>query len=152
MTSASDIHDIEAFLHAQIPITLAMGVRVESLEEDQLVLTAPLAPNHNHLGTAFGGSLAAMATLAGYAFLWLELGDREAHVVIAESTLSYRQPVTGSIRALCRRPEAAALAAFKAAYAQNGKGRICLRVTVEAEAVGAPAVEFHGTYVARRGG
>src|SRR5690606_33240492 len=59
--------ETEAFLHAKIPLARAMGVRVERCDSEGLVLTAPLEPNHNHLGTAFGGSLAALATLAGYA-------------------------------------------------------------------------------------
>lgn len=94
--AASQLRETEDFLHTQIPITRAMGVRVESWDAGRLVLTAPLEINHNHLGTAFGGSLAALATLAGYACLWLELGDRAAHVVIAESALAYRRPVRES--------------------------------------------------------
>lgn len=147
---ADHLQQTEAFLHTQIPITRAMGVRVESADADKLVLTAPLTLNHNHLGTAFGGSLAAVATLAGYAFLWLELEDRAAHVVIAESSLSYRRPVKGDIRAVCPRPDDAELAAFKAAYAQKGKARIELKVTVETEAGGETALEFRGSFVARR--
>lgn len=144
------LQETEAFLHAQIPITRAMGVRVEAADAEKLVLKAPLTLNHNHLGTAFGGSLAAVATLAGYAFLWLELQDRGAHVVIAESHLSYRRPVKSDIRAVCRRPEAEVLAAFMTAYALKGKARIALKVTVESE--GEVAVEFNGSFVARKDG
>ena len=85
--------ETEAFLHAKIPLARAMGVRVERCDSEALVLTAPLEPNHNHLGTAFGGSLAALATLAGYAFLWRELRDPDAHIVIRRSELDYRHPV-----------------------------------------------------------
>ena len=137
---------IEAFFHEQIPVTRAMGVRVESYDGKQLVLTAPLTLNHNHLGTAFGGSLAAVATLAGYGFLWLELGDRRAHVVIRESAISYRRPVRHGIRAVCRRPEESVVAVFKSEFASKGKGRIRLAVTVEED--GLAAVELSGLFVA----
>ena len=70
------LRDTERFLHEQIPLTQSMGVTLESYDGTQLVVTAPLEPNHNHLGTAFGGSLSALTTLTGYAMLWLELGDR----------------------------------------------------------------------------
>lgn len=150
MSSAAQLRETEDFLHIQIPITRAMGVRVESWDAGRLVLTAPLEINHNHLGTAFGGSLAALATLAGYAFLWLELGDRAAHVVIAESALSYRRPVRGELRAVCRKPEGDALSAFKATFAETGKARIRLAATIE-DAEGVVAVEFSGAFVARRG-
>ncbi len=139
-------HETEEFLHQQIPITRAMGVRIEAYDGQQLVLTAPLTINHNHLGTAFGGSLSAVATLAGYSLLWLELGDPTAHVLVRESTISYRRPVRKEIRAVCPRPNEAAVAAFKAEFAQKGKSRIRLDVSVQED--GLTAVEFSGTFVA----
>ena len=148
-TGMDHLQQIEAFLHSQIPITRAMGVRVEVAEPTELVLTAPLALNHNHLGTAFGGSLAAVATLAGYAFLWLALEDQAAHVVVAESSLVYRRPVEGDIRAICRHPDQALVSSFRAGYAQKGKARITLDVMVEHR--GELAVSFTGTFVAKRG-
>ena len=59
----SILHDTERFLHEQIPLTKAMEVTLESYDGSQLVVTAPLEPNYNHLGTAFGGSLSALTTL-----------------------------------------------------------------------------------------
>lgn len=143
-----DLAETERFFHEQIPLTKAMGVRVEAHDGRQLVLTAPLAANHNHLGTAFGGSLAALATLAGYGLLWLELGNRDAHIVIRRSELDYRHPVTGPLRAICRKPPETELAAFRATFAKAGKARIRLEVTV-GEA-GRVCMAFAGTFVAIR--
>ncbi|MCA1850796.1 MAG: thioesterase domain-containing protein [Acidobacteria bacterium] len=42
---------IQELLHSKIPIS----VRVEDYDGRRLVLSAPLAENVNHLGTAFGG-------------------------------------------------------------------------------------------------
>ncbi len=58
---------LEAFLHEKIPLTKAMGLHVAESNARRLVLEAPLAANRNHLGTAFGGSLHALPTLACYA-------------------------------------------------------------------------------------
>lgn len=148
MTPDSIRQETETYLHAQIPISRAMGVAVESADEDRFVLTAPLAANHNHLGTAFGGSLGAVATLAGYALLWFRLGDRSAHIVIKGSRIRYLHPVGGEIRAICHAPDAATLAAFRNTFASKGKARIQLRVTVEE--AGRSCVGFHGEYVAIR--
>lgn len=148
MNAPDRLRETEQFLHEQIPLTRAMQVRVESYDAGRLTLTAPLAANHNHLGTAFGGSLAALAMLAGYGLLWLELGDRDAHLVVSESTLKFRHPVRGLIRAICRPPEARALAHFKGDFAAKGKARLSLEVVIEGE--DEVAVEFRGTYVARR--
>ena len=148
VSNEQQLRETEDFFHEQIPITRAMGVRVEAYDGHQLTLTAPLALNHNHLGTAFGGSLSAMATLAGYGLLWLELQDRTCHLVVRESSISFRRPVRKEIRAICRLPDAGALSAFKAKFAQKAKARIRLAVTIEED--GQVAVEFQGTFIAMR--
>ena len=55
---------LERYMLAHIPLVAQMRVRVASLDEKGLTLTAPLAPNINHERTAFGGSLASLMTLA----------------------------------------------------------------------------------------
>jgi thioesterase domain-containing protein len=142
------LREIEHFLHTHIPLTRAMEVRVESCDGDALILTAPIGANHNHLGTAFGGSLAALAMLAGYSLLWLELDDRAVQIVISESQLRFRRPVSGMIRAVCRRPDFASLTGFKNQLAAKGKAQLRLEITIETK--GETAVAFTGTYVAKR--
>ena len=97
---------LEAFLHEKIPLTKAMGLHVAESNAQHLVLEAPLAANVNHLGTAFGGSLHALPTLACYAVLWTLLREAglDGHVVVKRSAAQYRVPVTGRLRAICERP------------------------------------------------
>jgi thioesterase domain-containing protein len=144
--ATSELRRTEDFFYQQIPITRRMGVRIASYDGRQLTLTAPLSLNHNHLGTAFGGSLSAIATLAGYGLLWLELRDRACHLVIRESSLSFRRPVRKEIVAICRRPDPKLLREFKEAFAQRGRARIGLDVTIEED--GLVAVHFQGVFVA----
>lgn len=138
--------ELTTFLHREIPITRAMGAAVETQPGGALVLTAPLEPNHNHLGTAFGGSLGALAVLAGYAFLWLRLENGDAHIVVRSSSLDYRRPVKSGIRATCRQPGAAEFAAFRETFERKGKARITLEVIIEEN--DAVCVTFRGVYVA----
>ena len=139
---------MEELFYDKIPITRALGVRVEEYDGRRLVLTAPLRENVNHLGTAFGGSLNALAVLSGYGLLWLELRDAECHIVIRDSSISYERPVRGEIRAVCVRPEGEALEAFRRTFRQKGRARIVLSATIEDE--GVTAVRFRGTFVAMR--
>jgi len=138
--------ELEAFLHAKIPLSRAMEVRVAEATAQKLMLEAPLPPNRNHLETAFGGSLGALATLAGYTVLWAHLGDPHAHLVIRESRISYRNPVRSTLRATCFVPGEEVLAPFRQQFARHGKCRISLRVTIAGEE--GVAVEFEGTFVA----
>ncbi len=148
MLTKNFLIETEKFLHGKIPITRAMGVRVESFDSEKLVITAPLEPNHNHLGTAFGGSLSAIATLAGYALLWMELGDRDSHVVVKSSSIRYFHPVRGEIRAVCKRMDEATLSRFRAKFAKTGKAGLQLAVTIEED--DRVCVEFEGVFVAIR--
>ncbi len=148
MTRAVTPREIEQFFHAKIPLTAAMGVRVESYDAQRLILTAPLDANHNHLGTAFGGSLAALLILSGYGLLWLELGDPDTHIVVRSTFLDYCRPVRDPLRAICPRPSADEVSAFRATFARRRKARIELQATIEQD--GAIAVAFRGIFVAQQ--
>jgi thioesterase domain-containing protein len=141
------LRQVEEYLHQQIPITRALGVRVVENDENGFAVEAPVALNSNHLRTAFGGSINAVATLAAYGFIWLELNDPAVHVVIAESAIRFLRPVRTMIHAVCQRPEANEWKAFRTKFGSAGKARIILRVNV-VEA-GQTAAEFEGTFVAR---
>jgi thioesterase domain-containing protein len=140
---------LEAFLHKKIPLTRAMGLHVAESSAARLVLEAPLEPNRNHLGTAFGGSLHALPTLACYGALWTLLREAgvDGHVVVKRSSAAYRAPVTGKLRAVCERPAAARVTEFMADLRRHGKARMELAAVVEG-ADGRPAVEFSGSFVA----
>ena len=140
----------EEFFHAQIPVTRAMGLRVVPDEEHGFAIAAPVALNYNHLHTAFGGSINAVATLAGYAWLWLELRGEPVHLVVRESSIRFLQPVRETIRAVCSAPAAEEVKAFRAALGAKGKARLTLEVRV-AEESGVPAAQFTGTFVALPG-
>lgn len=124
-----------------------MGVSIVSDGDNGFAVEAPVLLNSNHLRTAFGGSINAVATLAAYGFLWMELRDPAAHVVVAESSIRFLRPVRETIRAVCRRPEPDAWKIFQTKFKDAGKARINLRVgVVEA---GETAAEFEGIFVAR---
>lgn len=139
---------IQELFYEKIPLTRALGVRVEEYAGGRLTLTAPLSANVNHLGTAFGGSLHAVAVLSGYGLLWLELRDLDPHIVIRDSTISYERPVTGDLRAVCQSPGAEELERFRQTFLHKGRARIALDATIED--AGRPAVRFRGTFVALR--
>jgi thioesterase domain-containing protein len=144
VVNANDLRRAENFLHEKIPLTRAMGIRVIPREQS-FALVAPVALNHNHLGTAFGGSISAVATMAGYVFLWLRMAN-DMHVVIRESRMRFVRPVRGTICARCEEPSPEHLRTFDSELREKGKAQLRLRVFVEeADAI---AAEFEGTFVA----
>ena len=79
------------------------------VSEARVCLTAPLRPNTNHHQTAFGGSVAALAILSGWALLHARLASRRAAVslVIQRQQLEYLLPVAAAFEAICPAPPAA---------------------------------------------
>ena len=143
---------IEEFLRAQIALAQAMDARVVSVQEDRFVLEAPMSANFNHLGTAFGGSIAAMAMLAAYGLLWSRLGDSKAHIVIKEGRIRYRRPIRGVIRAEALAPKETDFREFLAGYEATGRASLPLSVLFPDEDAepgnGKPAALFRGVFVA----
>ena len=144
----------ELFLHEMIPLAKSMGVTVEVSDEQCLVLAAPKEQNKNSLNTAFGGSLVALATLAGYGVVWeMMRSENEAHkaewrIVVKDSAAAYRRPVIGDLRAICERPAKAAIEEFKAALKRYGKAKLHVRARiVEGEST---AVDFKAAFVVTR--
>ena len=145
---------LELFLHEMIPLAKAMGVGVEVSDDRALVLTAPKEQNKNSLNTAFGGSLVALATLAGYGVVWELMKDESKaekpvwHIVVKESRAAYRRPVLGDLRAICERPAQAAIAEFKDALARYGKAKLKLRASIIED--GNVAVDVQAAFVVSR--
>ena len=114
----------------EIALAKSMGVIVESADDAGVILRAPLAPNANHKGTAFGGSLYALAVLAGWAWAsrYLAAHELAADAVIQESSMRFLAPVHGELRASIEVPAAAEIDKFYRMLVRAGRGRIRLRV------------------------
>ena len=139
---------LEKYLHESIPLTHALGLKVRFASPERVLLECPLEPNINLHGTAFGGSIVALATITGW--LWIHVFMRERKqspkIVISESHMEYINPVTGMFSAELRSPSDAVVRAFMQGFDRRGSARIDLKVSVlsEGEEVGL----FKGTYVA----
>ncbi|MBI5684629.1 MAG: YiiD C-terminal domain-containing protein [Verrucomicrobia bacterium] len=134
-------------LRAEIPATRRLKIEPARCDDGALVFKAPLAPNRNDKGTAFAGSLCAIATLAGWSALWLALRDAglQGIIVIQDGSIRYLRPVTRDFEARCPWPEPAQLARLFAALRRLGRARLRLRVVICEN--GVEAVTFTGRYV-----
>lgn len=142
---------LQDYLDDAIPLVRAMQVEVRAAGPAAVVLHAPLAPNRNHQSTAFGGSVAGLATLACWGWLWtvLQEGYAGIELVVAHSEIDYLKPVTTGLVARCDAPPQAAQHALLEALARRGRGRLALAAAVEDEA-GVLCAQFTGRFVADR--
>jgi thioesterase domain-containing protein len=125
-----------------------IGIVVESADDYGVVLHAPLAPNANYKGTAFGGSLFSVAVLTGWAWVtrYLAAADLRADAVIQESTIRYLVPVQGTLRASLAAPPASQIEKFRKMLQRAGRGRIRLNVDIHHGEV--LATQFEGVFAA----
>ncbi|MDO4708383.1 MAG: YiiD C-terminal domain-containing protein [Pseudomonadota bacterium] len=148
------MRDIHAWLQsrmAAMPPVRMMQIGLADIGDDDLSLSAPLAANLNDKDSAFGGSLVALMTLAGWALASAQLlrAGFEADVYVADSEVKYLHPVKTDLRARATAPSPQALQAFIDTFAARGKARIRLQVCI-ALAEGGPACTLSGRYVALR--
>ena len=143
--------DIEAatrYLHQHIPLTQHMQIGVAAADERGVRLSAPLAPNINHQQTAFGGSAAALATLACWTLVHLRLEELPfaSNIVIRRSQMQYDAPIDGDFEAFCPAPSTVSWRSFIDALTQLNKGRIELASTLYCR--GETTAQFTGEFVA----
>jgi len=143
--------DLEHEILNDIPITRTMQLRIAQADGDRIALAAPLAPNVNDKGCAFGGSLASVLTLAGWALLVLRMraAGQECEVYVQDSHLKYLAPVWGDFFAEAQLADGESWEAFFAALASRGKGRLRVVASV-AGSDGAPATTLEARFVALR--
>lgn len=142
---------MERYLHTHIPLSTAMDVRVLTSGPGGVTLAAPLKPNRNHRSTAFGGSVGALAVLAGWTLVHLRLRDEqvEAHPVIQRSDVAYLKPVTAGFEARTLPVDEAAWRRMRRALARWGRGRI--RVAVDVASGDTVVARLEGDYVVLSG-
>jgi len=151
-TKASDeAQRLIQFIRDEIPLARAMDLQLGHHDLDTLSLHAPLAPNVNDKGCAFGGSLVSLMTLSGWALVELALRRRQldCDVFVAESGVRYLAPLWQDFRAEARLADEADWNSFFDTLAARGRARISVDCVVPGED-GRPAATLAARFVAKR--
>jgi thioesterase domain-containing protein len=138
-------------LDEHIPMARHMNLRITCVDASGLRLDAPLAPNINDKGTGFAGSLATLATLAGWALATLlaeQALGAPCEAAVFESELRYVRPVTGDFHAVCAMPSEARQKAFADALRERGRAKLELTAVVAQD--GEDRVRYRGRYAVRK--
>ncbi|HVV98577.1 MAG TPA: YiiD C-terminal domain-containing protein [Rhodanobacteraceae bacterium] len=116
----------------RIALARAMAIRVDAYDGDSLTMSAPLAPNVNDKGCAFGGSLVSLMTLAGWGLVKLALDrqQRDCDIYVQDSDVRYLAPVWGDFSATARLLDRESFAAMVEALTLRGRARTRVRCVV----------------------
>lgn len=149
---ASPAQDLIAFIRESIPLAACMDLRLHSHDEEHLAIAAPLPPNINDKGCAFGGSLVSLMTLSGWGLVELALRRRgfDCDVFVAESTVHYLAPVWEDFLSEARLAHGASWEAFFHTLNTRGRARIEVACRVPGETPDKPAATLSARFVAKR--
>lgn len=148
-TRGAAIARVQRYMLGHIPLARAMDLSIARYSGTELEMSAPLAPNRNDKGCAFGGSMASLLTLAGWALL--ELGLRAeglgCDTYIGDSQIRYREPVWGELRGSARFAAGSSLHALVAALRARSKGHVDLVCAIAG--TNAAAATLRGRFFAK---
>jgi thioesterase domain-containing protein len=126
----------EERIHREIPISKYMQVRVVSAKADRFELAAPLEPNRNHEGTAFGGSVSSLALLSCWSLVTQTLDQvpgRFDYVVVQDSTMDYVTPISAEFSATSS--YSSSVARFLTTLKKHGRARVQLSAEIVCQGI-----------------
>ncbi|MGH8041948.1 MAG: YiiD C-terminal domain-containing protein [Rudaea sp.] len=125
MPTPAALAEFERALLADIPLARAMQLQVREFDGECLAIDAPLAPNRNDKGCAFGGSLVSLLMLAGWGLIVLKLHalDRTCEVYVQDSQVRYLAPVWADFTAQARLAAGESWDDFVATLGTRGRAR-----------------------------
>ena len=95
-----DLRVFEAECRRDIPLLTAMELSLTGYADLVLTMEAPLAPNINNKGTAFGGSLASIGLFGGWAVATLAFMDHgidNTEIVVFKNEVTFERPARGHL-------------------------------------------------------
>lgn len=124
--------ELTEYLHRHIPLTASMELVVRKVEPLRVILSARLEPNLNHEQTAFGGSISAVAMMAGWSILRQRFfGEPEVPtLVVHRSESRFEKPVTADFEAYVTDMTEEKWDEFRTCLERHGKARIELNSVV----------------------
>lgn len=140
------------YLYEHIPLSKAMQVSVIKANPNKVVLSAPLLPNINHIGTAFGGSESAVAILAAWSLLHVRLDSAgiPCTIIIQRHSIDYEQPVPKDFSAQAHLTKPECWERFIRTLQTHGKARINISSIIKCDAQ--QAASFEGDFIAIKKG
>ena len=120
--------ELKSYIRGNIPLTDFMDFNIDELTDYSIIVSVPIKPNGNHYNTAFGGSIATLGILCGWALLHSKMIEEKVNgtIVIKQSNTKYIAPARTDFQASCEDLTFEKWQNFKTDLAQNGKAELTL--------------------------
>ena len=149
MNAIASTAELERHIRETIPMARAMDLHVGDYDGYRVSLYAPLAPNVNDKGCAFGGSMGALLTLAGWGLINLKLAEAgiEAEVYVQDASIVFVAPLWDQLIAEAYAPDDP-WADFIDTLRRKGKARITIQAEIAGAEGGGTSARQSARYVA----
>lgn len=139
--------DLNAYLHTHIPLSRHLQLQVLDLDEEQLRVRLPLAPNVNPHGTVFGGALTALGLVSAWMLLYVRFQAQglDVKLVGKQSQCDFLAPAEGDCIAHTRCAAADQRVLFET-FSSRGRARQSLDTRIHVGEV--EVARHHGVYTA----
>lgn len=147
---ASQCQQLQAAILDVIPLARAMQLQVIKIDQNSgLHLYAPLEPNSNDTGNAFGGAIGCILMLAGWG--WVQLANASVgfskQVVIQHTDGHCELPCGDDLNVICPAPYESDWQRYCHIYQKRGRARLRLQPLL-LKADGSVASSMVAEYVA----
>ncbi len=84
-------------LEESIKIIKAMGIRIVEMQDRHVKVMLPLAPNINHIGTMYAGSLFTVGEYLGGPIYVASFDHTKYYPIVKSMSIQYRRPATTDV-------------------------------------------------------
>ena len=84
-------------LEGTIQIIKEMGIHIEEMRERHVKVVLPLAPNMNHIGTMYAGSLFTVGEYLGGPMFFASFDHTKYYPIVKALSIQYRRPATTDV-------------------------------------------------------
>ncbi len=84
-------------LEGTIQIIKAMGIRIVDMRDRYVKVVLPLAPNINHIGTMYAGSLFTVGEYLGGPMFFASFDHTKYYPIVKTMSIQYRRPATTDV-------------------------------------------------------
>ncbi|HCD53413.1 MAG TPA: hypothetical protein DEQ34_13270 [Balneolaceae bacterium] len=126
------VAEAQDYIYTNIPITKAMGMKIEKLSNNEVQLSLPIDKNINHRGSAFGGSIDSLFLTTGWAFIRFLIDHYTPTPIIVGSRgeTSFIKPVLTDFVSQLEMPDEVEIQKFLSTFERFGKARITLKAGI----------------------
>lgn len=139
--------EAQKYINSNIPMSRLMGMNIIELTHQSVRVAMPHAPNINHQGSVFGGSIDSLffVTCWAYVQLLVEHIDPHPRIVGRRGSSVFHTPIKSDFEAKVLIPDDRMIHSFFNDLRQTGKGKFKVQANIESK--GKIAAEFNGEFV-----